>query len=481
MPNEDKFVEAIVDKSVDFSGWYVDVVVKAQLADYGPVKGFMIIRPYGYGIWERMQALLDARFKATGHQNAYFPLLIPESFLAREAEHVAGFAPQVAWVTQGGDEKLEERLAIRPTSEAIIGPMYAKWIDSWRDLPVLINQWCSVLRWEKLTRPFLRTTEFLWQEGHTVHRTEEEAEAESLRMLEVYRDFIETELAIPVITGRKSEQERFAGALRTYTVEALMADGRALQAGTSHNLGQHFAKVFGITFQDEDGQRKFACQTSWGVSTRLIGAVVMVHGDDAGLILPPKIAPIQTIVVPIWRKEAERAAVQAAVAQVEAALQGRVRVQSDWSEHTPGWKFNEWELKGVPVRLEIGPRDVAAGQAVVVRRDTRRKEFVPLAELPARLEALLAEMQQNLFARALDFREANTHTVDSFEEFKAIMEGQRGFIRAHWCGQTSCELAIKEQTGATLRCIPLHQTPEEGQCILCGEKSSARVLFARAY
>jgi prolyl-tRNA synthetase len=481
MPNEEKFVEAIVDKSVDFSGWYVDVVIKAQLADYGPVKGFMIIRPYGYGIWERMQALLDARFKATGHQNAYFPLLIPESFLAREAEHVAGFAPQVAWVTQGGDEKLEERLAIRPTSEAIIGPMYAKWIDSWRDLPVLINQWCSVLRWEKLTRPFLRTTEFLWQEGHTVHRTEEEAEAESLRMLEVYRDFIETELAIPVITGRKSEQERFAGALRTYTVEALMADGRALQAGTSHNLGQHFAKVFGITFQDEDGQRKFAYQTSWGVSTRLIGAVVMVHGDDAGLILPPNIAPIQVIIVPIWRKEAERAAVQAAIAQVEAALKGRVRVQSDWSEHTPGWKFNEWELKGVPVRLEVGPRDVAAGQAVVVRRDTRRKEFVPLAALPARLEALLAEIQQNLFARALAFREANTHSVDSFEEFKAVMEGQRGFIRAHWCGQTNCELAIKEQTGATLRCIPLHQTQEEGQCILCGEKSSERVLFARAY
>jgi prolyl-tRNA synthetase len=481
MAEEEKYVQAIVDKSQDFSGWYGDVVIKAQLADYAPVKGCMVIRPYGFGIWELMQSLLDARFKATGHQNAYFPLLIPESFLAKEAEHVEGFAPQVAWVTQGGEDRLEERLAIRPTSEAIICSMYGKWIDSWRDLPVLINQWCNVLRWEKVTRPFLRTTEFLWQEGHTAHRSEQEAEGEVLRMLGVYRDFIQEDLAIPVIPGRKTENEKFAGALRTYSVEALMGDGKGLQAATSHNLGQHFARVFNITFQDEDGERKFVWQTSWGLSTRMIGAVVMVHGDDAGLIVPPRIAPVQAIIVPIWRKDAEKEAVQAAVEKIEASLKLAVRVRSDWSEHTPGWKFNEWELKGVPLRLEVGPRDVQKEQVVAVRRDNRAKEMVPWVKVPGRVPELLAEVQSSLFRRALVFREANTRNADILADFEEIIADQRGFVNAHWCGQTACELAIKERTGATIRCIPLDQAREEGECIYCRLPSHGRVVFAKSY
>ncbi len=481
MAEEEKYVQAIVDKSQDFSGWYGDVVIQAQLADYAPVKGCMVIRPYGFGIWELMQSLLDARFKATGHQNAYFPLLIPESFLAKEAEHVEGFAPQVAWVTQGGEDRLEERLAIRPTSEAIICSMYSKWIDSWRDLPVLINQWCNVLRWEKVTRPFLRTTEFLWQEGHTAHRSEQEAEEEVLRMLGVYRDFIQEDLAIPVVPGRKTENEKFAGALRTYSVEALMGDGKGLQAATSHNLGQHFARVFNITFQDEDGERKFVWQTSWGLSTRMIGAVVMVHGDDAGLIIPPRIAPVQAIIVPIWRKDAEKEAVRAAVEKVEASLKPAVRVRADWSEHTPGWKFNEWELKGVPLRLEVGPRDVQKEQVVAVRRDNRAKEMVPWVKAPGRVPELLAEVQFSLFSRALAFREANTRNADILADFEEIIADQRGFVNAHWCGQTACELAIKERTGATIRCIPLDQVREEGECIYCRLPSHGRVTFAKSY
>ncbi len=481
MAEEEKYVQAIVDKSQDFSGWYGDVVIQAQLADYAPVKGCMVIRPYGFGIWELMQSLLDARFKATGHQNAYFPLLIPESFLAKEAEHVEGFAPQVAWVTQGGEDRLEERLAIRPTSEAIICSMYSKWIDSWRDLPVLINQWCNVLRWEKVTRPFLRTTEFLWQEGHTAHRSEQEAEEEVLRMLGVYRDFIQEDLAIPVVPGRKTENEKFAGALRTYSVEALMGDGKGLQAATSHNLGQHFARVFNITFQDEDGERKFVWQTSWGLSTRMIGAVVMVHGDDAGLIIPPRIAPVQAIIVPIWRKDAEKEAVRATVEKVEASLKPAVRVRSDWSEHTPGWKFNEWELKGVPLRLEVGPRDVQKEQVVAVRRDNRAKEMVPWVKAPDRVPELLAEVQSSLFSRALAFREANTRNADILADFEEIIADQRGFVNAHWCGQTACELAIKERTGATIRCIPMDQAREEGECIYCRLPSHGRVVFARSY
>ena len=479
---ETYYVEKLTNKSEDYSRWYTEVILKAQLADYAPVRGCMVIRPYGYALWENMQRLLDNRFKATGHQNAYFPLLIPESFLAREAEHVAGFAPEVAWVTQGGNEQLEERLAIRPTSEAIIGMMYSKWIHSWRDLPVLINQWCNVLRWEKVTRLFLRTTEFLWQEGHTVHRTEEEAEEETLRMLEVYRAFAEEDLAIPVIAGRKTEAEKFKGALRTYSIEALMGDGKALQAGTSHNLGQHFAKVFDITFQDMDGVRKYAWQTSWGVSTRLIGAIIMVHGDDAGLILPPRVAPIQVIVVPIWRKEQEREQVAEFIDRVRALLDSEVRVKVDWDEeHTPGWKFNEWEMRGVPLRMEVGPRDVRNRQVVLVRRDSRSREIVPLDGVRVRVPELLSQLQADLLERARNFMAERTRRVDSFEEFRSSLEEQRGFLLAHWCGDPDCEARIKDETAATIRCIPLDAAQEEGACIWCGRPSSRRVVFGRSY
>ncbi|HEY8477323.1 MAG TPA: proline--tRNA ligase [Chloroflexota bacterium] len=475
------FSEQIPKKSEDISRWYTEVVLRAQLADYSPVRGTMVIRPYGYGIWENMQQLLDRRIKATGHKNAYFPLFVPESLLAREAEHVEGFVPQVAWVTAAGDEELEERLAIRPTSEAIICEMYSRWIQSWRDLPVLLNQWANVVRWEKRTYLFLRTTEFLWQEGHTAHRTHEEAEEEALRMLEVYRDFVETELAIPVVKGRKSELEKFPGAEATYTIEAMMPDGRALQAGTSHDLGQHFAKGFDITFLDSDGERKYVWQTSWGVTTRLIGALIMVHGDDSGLIVPPRVAPVQVVVIPIWRKDEELAAVRSMVEEVRRALEPHVRLEVDWSEHTPGWKFNEWELRGAPLRLEIGPRDVQQRQVVAVRRDTRAKEVVSLERLPGRVGELLEAVQSSLFQRALDFRSARTWRVDSFDAFKEQLARERGFLLAHWCGRSSCEEQIKEETGATIRCTPLDAEREEGRCVWCGERSERRVIFARSY
>ncbi len=388
---EERYVEDLADKD-DFSQWYLDVIRKAQLADESPVRGCMVIRPYGYALWENMQRLLDDRIKATGHQNAYFPLFIPESFLKKEAEHVEGFAPEVAWVTRGGGEELAEPLAVRPTSEAIIGYMYARWVQSYRDLPLLYNQWGNVVRWEKRTRPFLRTSEFLWQEGHTAHRTGEEAEAETLKILvEVYQDFIENELAIPVITGQKSDAERFAGAARTYSLEAMMGDGKALQAGTSHNLGQNFAKGFGIQFQDVDGERKYAWTTSWGASTRLVGGVIMVHGDDAGLQMPPRVAPIQVVIVPIWRKEPDREAVAAAVSGLEGQLRrAGVRIHTDWREETPGYKFNDWELRGVPLRLEVGPKDVQNHQAVLVRRDTkpRAKEMIAQDQVATRAQHL---------------------------------------------------------------------------------------------
>jgi len=483
MSEQGSFVEELTDKSDDYSRWYTEVILKAELADYAPVRGCMVIRPYGYALWENMQRLLDARFKATGHVNAYFPLLIPESFLAKEAEHVAGFAPEVAWVTQGGSEPLEERLAIRPTSEAIIGQMYSKWIHSWRDLPVLINQWCNVLRWEKVTRLFLRTTEFLWQEGHTVHRTEEEAQQETMTILQVYRSFVEEDLAIPVVYGQKTEAEKFKGAERTYSIEAMMGDGKALQAGTSHMLGQHFARVFDITFQDMDGERKYAWQTSWGVSTRLIGAIIMVHGDDSGLIMPPKVAPIQVIVVPIWRKEQEKEQVAEFVEKVKARIGTAVRLQVDWDdEHTPGWKFNEWELRGVPIRMEIGPRDVKNGQVVLVRRDTRAKETVPFDDVESLVQELLDQIQHDMLERARDFMRQRTRRVDSLEEFKSVLEREKGFLLAHWCGDPDCEARVKEETGATIRCIPLEGDEEEGSCIWCGKPTRGRrVVFGRAY
>jgi len=467
----------------DFSGWYTTLVRAAQLADYAPVKGCMAIRPYGYALWENMQRLLDARIKATGHVNAYFPLLIPESFLKKEAEHVEGFAPQVAWVTQGGDDELEERLAIRPTSEAIICHFYSKWIESYRDLPVLINQWANVLRWEKVTRLFLRTTEFLWQEGHTAHRTGEEAEEETLKMLEVYRAFLEEDLGVPVYKGRKTESEKFAGAQDTYSIEALMRDGRALQAGTSHYLGMHFAKVFDITFQDENGQRQFVHQTSWGTTTRLIGAIVMTHGDDTGLRLPPRVAPYQVVIVPIYRKDEERAAVYAFVDRVKAALIAagiRHHVDTDDTQ-SPGFKYNEWERRGVPVRFEIGPRDVASEQVFAARRDKKEKKPIPFATLAEGTQALLDDVQAGLLQQALDFRAAHTFDADSLDEMARILEDQRGFVRARWCGSADCEAAVKEKTSATIRCLPLGEPDDPGPCVVDGKPSPRRVLFAKSY
>src|SRR3989442_899248 len=421
MADEDRYVEDIVDQDDNFSQWYNQVVRKAKLADYAPVRGCMIIRPYGYAIWENIQRLMDARFKETGVLNAYLPLLIQRSFIEKEAEHLKGFAQELAWVTRGGNEELEEPLAIRPTSETIIGHSFAKWVKSYRDLPILLTQWNNVMRWEKRTSLFLRTSEFLWQEGHTAHRTLEEAEERTLLMLEVYRAFAEEDAAMPVIVGRKSENEKFAGALRTYTVEALMGDGKALQAGTSHNLGTNFARSFDIQYLDADGQRKYCATTSWGASTRLIGGIIMVHGDNAGLILPPLLAPYQVVVVPIWRKDAEKAAVNEMVARVEKMLKGKVRVKLDMSENTPGWKFNEWELRGVPVRLEIGPRDVQNNSVVLVRRDNRVKETVAMEVLETRLPMLLEEVQQALFRRAKAFQDQNTHYTDSYAEFKQLI------------------------------------------------------------
>ena len=483
MTEEAKYVEDIVDQEDNFSQWYNQVVRKAELADYAPVRGCMIIRPYGYAIWEHIQSLLDARFKETGVVNAYFPLLIPRSFLEREAEHVEGFAPEVAWVTRGGGEELEEPLAIRPPSETIVGHSYAKWIQSYRDLPLLINQWNNVMRWEKRTILFLRTAEFLWQEGHTAHRTIEEAEERTLMMLEVYRAFAEEDLAVPVIAGLKSENEKFAGALRTYSIEAMMGDGKALQAGTSHNLGTNFAKGFDMKYLDADGQRKYCATTSWGLSTRTIGGVIMVHGDDSGLILPPRIAPYQVVLVPIWRKETDKAAVGELVARVEKMLKGKVRLKVDMSENTPGWKFNEWELRGVPLRMEIGPRDAQSNSVVLVRRDTRAKEIVPVEALEARLPVLLEEIQQDLYRRALAFREQHTYRTDDYEEFKQIIAEQRGFVRVKWAEDSEAELAIKEETKATLRVIPFDQ-PEggvQGKSIYSGKPATCEAIFARAY
>jgi prolyl-tRNA synthetase len=477
-----KFVTEITPRSEDFSRWYLDVVRRAELADYSPVKGCMVIRPYGYAIWEHIQRLLDARFKATGHVNAYFPLFIPESLLMREKEHVEGFAPQVAWVTKGGDEELEERLIVRPTSEAIIGTMYAKWIKSWRDLPVLINQWANVVRWEKVTRPFLRTTEFLWQEGHTAHETADEAEEETLKILAIYKEFAETELAMPVVDGIKSDSEKFAGASRTYSIEALMGDGRALQAGTSHNLGQNFSKAFEIQFQGRDKTVQNVWTTSWGVSTRLIGGVIMTHGDDSGLVLPPAVAPYQVVIVPIPRGNWKETVLPRAEA-IRAELTARgIRVKLDASEeNSPGWKFAEWELRGVPLRLEIGPKDLEKGQVFSARRDTREKAAIAFDGLVDSVAGILEAIQANLLARALQFREEHTSEANTWEDFVAAMSGRPGFVIAAWCGSETCEAAIKTETQATLRNIPLGSPRVEGTCVKCGQPSHVRAWFAKAY
>jgi prolyl-tRNA synthetase len=475
-------VTAITPRSEDFSRWYTDVIRRAELADYSPVKGCMVIRPYGYAIWELIQQGLDRRIKATGHVNAYFPLLIPKSLLTKEADHVEGFAPQVAWVTKGGDEELDEPLAIRPTSEAIIGTMYAKWIQSWRDLPVLINQWANIVRWEKVTRLFLRTTEFLWQEGHTAHETAEEAEEETLKILDlVYKDFVETELAMPVIAGRKSDSEKFAGADKTYSIEALMGDGRALQAATSHNLGQNFAKAFGIQFQARDKSLQHIWGTSWGITTRLIGGVIMMHGDDNGLVFPPRIAPYQVVIVPIPRGNWRETVLPHAKAIFDELTAQGVRVMlDDRDAYTPGWKYAEWELRGVPVRLEIGPKDIEKGQVMLARRDTREKLSASRDGLAARIQSLLDEIQKNLFDRAVAFRKEHTTETTSYDEFMQIMEGRPGYVVAQWCGSAECENQIKADTQATIRNLPLEDSAG-GVCVRCGQPGVARAWFAKAY
>src|SRR5690349_6854452 len=427
MAQKDAFVTEITPRSQDFSRWYIDVVRRAELADYSPVKGCMVIRPYGYAIWELIQQALDREIKRTGHVNAYFPLFIPESLLTKEAEHVEGFAPQVAYVTHGGGEELEEKLVVRPTSEAIIGTMYAKWVQSWRDLPILLNQWANVVRWEKVTRPFLRTTEFLWQEGHTAHETAEEAEAETRMILDMYASICERVLAMPVVKGIKSESEKFAGALRTYSIEALMGDGRALQAGTSHNLGQNFAKAFDITFQARDKSVQHVWGTSWGVTTRLVGGVIMTHGDDSGLILPPRVAPYQVVIVPIGRDNWREAVLPHAKKLQDELIAAGIRVTIDERDERPGWKFAEWEMRGVPLRVEIGPKDIEKAAVLVARRDTREKQSFSMDGLPQRLAQLLDEIQTSLFERARQFRDEHTQSADNYDEFKQIMEGRPGF------------------------------------------------------
>jgi prolyl-tRNA synthetase len=474
--------KVITPRHEDPARWYTDVVTRSELADYSPVKGCMVIRPLGYALWERIQAFLDARFKETGHRNAYFPLFIPESFLKREKAHVEGFSPELAVVTIGGGKELEERLVVRPTSETIIYSMFSKWIRSYRDLPLLLNQWSNVVRWEMRTRLFLRTTEFLWQEGHTAHASEKEAEEETLRILDLYHDFAHQQMALPVLKGLKSEREKFAGALRTYCIEALMQDGKALQAGTSHNLGQNFSKVFDVKFQNQEGGTDFVWQTSWGVSTRLVGALVLAHGDDQGLILPPALAPTQVVVVPIWKNDEEKAKIKQTLQTVLASIPSSLRVEVDMREEvSPGFKFNEWELKGVPLRLELGPRDVLQGKAIAVSRLDRRKEPVPLDSLGVALPELLARIQSALYERALAFRNSNTRPAVTYAEFREQVETLGGFFEAFWCGNPDCEARIKEDTKATIRCIPLENQGAEGACLFCGSLSRTRVILARAY
>jgi len=473
-----------VKKSEDLSEWYQQVVLKGGFADYSPVGGCMVYMPWGYAIWERIKEYLDAELRKLGHQNAYFPLLIPESLLKLESDHFAGFMPEVAWVEHGGNEKLQERLAIRPTSETIMYYMYAKWIKSHRDLPLLLNQWNNVVRWDtKSTRLFLRTREFLWQEGHTAHATKEEAEKEVFTILGIYEKLLREALALPSIVGLKSEGEKFPGALFTATLEVLMPDGKAVQAGTSHHLGQNFAKVFDIRFLTEQQTKEYVWQTSWGVSTRLIGSLLMVHGDDKGAIIPPRVAPLQVVIVPIYYSEQDAATVTVKAKSVAQRLEAaglRVKVD-DRADKTPGWKFNEWELKGVPLRVEIGPRDVVKDQAVLARRDTREKIQVKLEELETRVQALLDDIHANLLKRAEDHLVRNQWDIEDYEQFKRVLEEKGGFLRASWCGDLDCETTIKNETGATVRVIPLNQKPKHEKCFRCERKATKLAYFARSY
>lgn len=480
MSKKDKqFVEEITPMEVDFSQWYTDVIKKTDLVDYAPIKGFMVIKPYGYAIWENIQSYMDKKFKETGHKNCYFPLLIPESLLQKEADHVEGFAPEVAWVTHGGDEELAERLCIRPTSETIICEMYSRWLKSYRDLPFLYNQWCNVVRWEMSTRPFLRTSEFLWQEGHTLHETYEEAEKETLQMLEIYRETAEGLLAMPVVVGKKSEREKFAGAYVTYTMEAMMHDGKALQAGTSHNLGQHFTKAFDITYSDRDGELKYPYHTSWGVSTRLIGGIIMTHGDNRGLVLPPGVAPVQVVIVPI---ASHKEGVLDKAQEIFDQLKDKFRVELDDREnYSPGWKFNEWEMKGVPIRIEIGPRDMEKNQAILFRRDELEKEAVSLDDLERAVEKLLQDINNNLLYKAKTMRDERTYIIKTFDEMEEAMNIRLGFVKAMWCGETECEENIKDKTGITIRCIPFEQENLGEKCAFCDRKAKHMVYLAKAY
>ena len=478
MAKEKKLVEAITSMDVDFAQWYTDVVKKAELVDYTSVKGCMVIKPAGYAIWENIQKELDRRFKETGVENVYLPMFIPESLLQKEKDHVEGFAPEVAWVTHGGLEPLQERLCVRPTSETLFCDFYANEVQSYRDLPKVYNQWCSVVRWEKTTRPFLRSREFLWQEGHTAHATGEEAEKRTIQMLNVYADFCEEVLAIPVIKGQKTDKEKFAGAEATYTIESLMHDGKALQSGTSHNFGDGFAKAFGIQFTDKDNTLKYVHQTSWGMTTRMIGAIIMVHGDDSGLVLPPRIAPTQVMVIPIaMHKEGVLEKAQ----DIRDRLAKDFRVKLDATDKSPGWKFSEQEMKGIPVRIEMGPKDIEAGQAVMVRRDTREKLVVSLEELEEKLAQVLDAMQKDMLERARAHRDAHTYDAHTYEEFVDMINNKPGFVRGMWCGDRACEDKIKEETGATSRCRPFGQDRIGDTCVCCGRPAKSLIYWGKAY
>lgn len=478
MAKEKKLVEAITSMEEDFAQWYTDVVKKAELIDYSSVKGCMVIKPAGYAIWENIQNELDRRFKETGVENVYMPMFIPESLLQKEKDHVEGFAPEVAWVTHGGLNELQERLCVRPTSETLFCDFYANDIESYRDLPKLYNQWCSVVRWEKETRPFLRSREFLWQEGHTAHATEEEAKERTELMLNVYADFCEEILAMPVIKGRKTDKEKFAGAEATYTIEALMHDGKALQSGTSHNFGDGFAKAFGIQYTDKENKLQYVHQTSWGMTTRLIGAVIMVHGDNSGLVLPPKIAPTQIMVIPIMQK---KEGVLEKAEELRSKLSSDFRVKLDDTDKSPGWKFSEQEMRGIPIRIELGPKDIEKNQCVIVRRDTREKTIVSLDNVKDKAEDILTVMQKEMLERAREHREKHTRIAKTYEEFCDTIEKEQGFIKAMWCGDEACENKIKEETGATSRCMPFEQEQISDTCICCGKPAKTMVYWGKAY
>ncbi len=477
MAKEKKLVEAITSMEDDFAQWYTDVVKKAELIEYSSVKGCMIIRPYGYAIRENLQRQMDADFKATGVENVYMPMFIPESLLQKEKDHVEGFAPEVAWVTHGGNDKLQERLCVRPTSETLFCDFYSDIIHSYRDLPKLYNQWCSVVRWEKTTRPFLRSTEFLWQEGHTAHATAEEAEERTIQMLNLYADFCENVLAIPMIKGKKSEKERFAGAESTYTIEALMHDGKALQSGTSHNFGDGFAKAFDIQYTDTNNKLQYVHQTSWGVSTRLVGAIIMVHGDNSGLVLPPKVAPIQVMIIPINQKK--EGVLEKAFELKERLSSFKVKV--DDSDKSPGWKFSEQEMRGIPIRVEIGPKDIEKNQGVIVRRDTREKIFVSLDEIESKVAEVLETIQADMLKRAKEHRDSHTYIAKNMEEFESVINDKPGFIKAMWCMDEACENEIKDKTGATSRCMPFEQEHIDDNCVCCGKPAKVMAYWGKSY